>query len=105
MIRVEGLSVVYPGGVAALQSVGLDVRAGEFTVVLGRSGAGKSTLLRCLNGLVRPTAGAVRGDGIGLLDRASPLREHPPPTGMGFQLHHLIDRLTALPNPPTGRPC
>lgn len=103
MIRVEGLSVVYPGGVAALQSVGLDVRAGEFMVVLGRSGAGKSTLLRCLNGLVRPTAGSVRVDGIGLLDRASRLREHRRRTGMVFQLHHLIDRLTALRNVLTGR--
>ena len=63
MIRVRGLRVEYAGGVSALDGVNLDVAAGEFVALIGSSGAGKSTLLRCLNGLVRPTAGEVEVDG------------------------------------------
>ena len=103
MIQVEGLSVVYPGGVSALRSVSLRFRKGEFTVVLGRSGAGKSTLLRCLNYLIRPTAGTVTVDGLGALDRAARLREHRRRTGVIYQLHQLLPRLTALRNVLVGR--
>ena len=98
MIAVEGLSVVYPGGVSALRSVSLRFRKGEFTVVLGRSGAGKSTLLRCLNRLTRPTTGTVTVDGLGTLDSGARLREHRRRTGVIFQLHQLITRQTALRN-------
>jgi phosphonate transport system ATP-binding protein len=103
MIQVEGLSVVYPGGVSALRSVTLHVRKGEFTVVLGRSGAGKSTLLRCLNYLTRPTSGMVAVDGLGSLDSAARLREHRRRTGVIYQLHQLLPRLTALRNVLVGR--
>ena len=50
-------------GLPALDRVDLDVRAGEFFVVLGPSGCGKSTLLRQVAGLDRPDAGEVRIDG------------------------------------------
>ncbi len=58
-IRVEGLSKVFPGGVRALSDIDLEVREGEFLVVVGLSGSGKSTLLRCINRLVDPTAGRI----------------------------------------------
>ncbi len=47
------------GGVTALQSIDLDIRAGEFVSLIGPSGCGKSTLLRVVADLVEPTAGDV----------------------------------------------
>ncbi|MDQ3757179.1 MAG: ABC transporter ATP-binding protein [Actinomycetota bacterium] len=60
------VSKVYGGGrhaVAALDTIDLDVRRGEFLCVVGASGCGKSTLLNLVAGLDRPTAGRldVRG--------------------------------------------
>jgi branched-chain amino acid transport system ATP-binding protein len=62
MLRIEGLSVAY-GAVQALQDVSLDVGRSECVALLGSNGAGKTTLLRCISGLVRASAGAVRYDG------------------------------------------
>jgi NitT/TauT family transport system ATP-binding protein len=47
------------GGVTALQSVDLDVVAGELVSLIGPSGCGKSTLLRIVGDLVEPTGGEV----------------------------------------------
>jgi NitT/TauT family transport system ATP-binding protein len=49
--------------VTALDDVSLDVRSGEFVVVVGPSGCGKSTLLDLLGGLTRPTSGEIVVDG------------------------------------------
>jgi ABC-2 type transport system ATP-binding protein len=62
MLSIRGLVKVYPGPVAALQGVDLDVPVGMFGL-LGPNGAGKSTLMRILAGLLEPTSGTVRFDG------------------------------------------
>ena len=46
--------------VVALNKVDLDIRQGEFLVLLGPSGSGKSTLLNILGGLDAPTSGRAR---------------------------------------------
>jgi NitT/TauT family transport system ATP-binding protein len=51
------------GGVTALQSIDLDIRAGEFVSLIGPSGCGKSTLLRIVADLVEPSAGVVEVNG------------------------------------------
>ena len=55
MISVRNLTKTYKNGTRALKDISIDVRAGEFLVILGPSGAGKSTLLRCINRLVDPS--------------------------------------------------
>ena len=92
-----------PNGTRALQRTSLSFGHGKFTVLLGSSGAGKSTLLRCLNGLVRPSAGHVLAPGVGDIAHAQALRLHRRQTGMVFQQHHLIGRLSVLDNVLTGR--
>lgn len=54
-ISIRGLSHDF-GGPTILDNLDLDVRPGEFLVLLGRSGTGKSTLLRLLAGLETPRA-------------------------------------------------
>ena len=104
MIRINQLAVTYPNGVTALQPTDLSVQAGRFLVLLGPSGAGKSSLLRCLNGLVRPTGGSVAcGPNGSIFTSPRRLRAHCRQTGMVFQHHHLIGRMTALQNVLTGR--
>ena len=48
------------GQTAAVIDASFDVREGEIFVVMGLSGSGKSTLIRMVNGLLEPTAGALR---------------------------------------------
>ena len=48
---------------AALDSISLDVRDGEFVVVVGESGCGKTTLLNLVAGLDRPTSGRITSGG------------------------------------------
>src|ERR1051325_11387695 len=62
MLCVRELVKVYPGPVAALQGVDLDIPIGMFGL-LGPNGAGKSTFMRILAGLLEPTSGSVRLDG------------------------------------------
>jgi energy-coupling factor transport system ATP-binding protein len=52
-IKVQDLSYTYPKGEAkVLSEVSLEVKEGEFTVIMGHTGAGKTTLLMCLNGII-----------------------------------------------------
>jgi energy-coupling factor transport system ATP-binding protein len=63
-LRVEKLVHIYrDGGVRALDSVSLDIGAGERVALIGQNGSGKTTLGRHLNGLLRPTEGRVLLDG------------------------------------------
>jgi peptide/nickel transport system ATP-binding protein len=74
ILEVRGLTVEYAssrGAVRAVDSVDLDVHAGEFVGVVGESGCGKSTLLFAIAQLLSPpaaiTAGTVRFKGENLV--------------------------------------
>ena len=66
-IEAVGLTKMY-GGFAAISDVNLKVRRGEFMGLLGPNGAGKSTTLKAITGLLTPTSGTVRIDGIDIKD-------------------------------------
>ena len=63
MIKFENVSVTYPGGVEALKDLNLEIKDGDFIIIVGLSGAGKSTLLRTVNNLVKPSTGSVYLEG------------------------------------------
>src|SRR5205809_6798369 len=56
----EHVTKRFPGGETAVNDLCLDVKDGEFMVVLGPSGCGKSTVLRLLAGLEDVTEGVIR---------------------------------------------
>lgn len=60
-VRVENLTVVYPGRThAALDPTSFTVAPGQVLAVVGRSGGGKSTLLRALLGFIPPQSGTLQ---------------------------------------------
>jgi len=58
-VSLQGVGKIFPNGVAALENLTLNIRAGEFISLLGPSGCGKSTALRILAGLSEPSRGTV----------------------------------------------
>src|SRR5437660_11992700 len=62
MLHVDNVEASY-GPFLALSGATLEVRPGEIVALLGPNGAGKTTLIRCIAGLLRPRAGAMRWEG------------------------------------------
>lgn len=73
MLSVRSLVKVYPGPVAALQGVSLEIPRGMFGL-LGPNGAGKTTFMRILAGVLEPTSGGVTLDGVDVLADPEALR-------------------------------
>jgi phosphonate transport system ATP-binding protein len=104
VLRIEHLVKDYPGGVRALEDVSLEVRDGEFVVLIGLSGSGKSTLLRCINRLIEPTSGRITLDEDDITAaHGDELRRIRRGIGMIFQQFNLVKRSTVLTNVLTGR--
>jgi len=104
MLVLEHLVKDYPGGIRALEDVSIEVRDGEFLVLIGLSGSGKSTLLRCINRLVEPSGGRILLDDLDITAaRASDLRKIRRSIGMIFQQFNLVRRSSVLTNVLTGR--
>ncbi len=94
-VTLRGLTKTFDAGARpALQELSLEVRDGEFLVLLGPSGCGKTTALRCIAGLEEPTTGEVL---IGEREVT-----HLPPAerdvAMVFQNYALYPHLTARGN-------
>ncbi|MBO0873945.1 MAG: ABC transporter ATP-binding protein [Pseudonocardia sp.] len=90
-ICVKELSKQYAVGASALESVDLDVRAGEFVSVLGPSGCGKSTLMLIVAGLLEKTSGTVT---VNDSEVEKPLND----VGIVFQDDLLLEFRTTLGN-------
>jgi branched-chain amino acid transport system ATP-binding protein len=63
MLEVQGLAAGYAGG-DVVHDIAFHVDAGEAVMVIGSNGAGKTTLFRSLMGLLVPSSGSVRFEGV-----------------------------------------
>jgi putative spermidine/putrescine transport system ATP-binding protein len=92
-LELERLSKHF-GPTVAVREVSLDVRDGEFVVLLGPSGCGKTTTLRMIAGFLAPTGGKVRvgGKDVTMLP---PWKRN---AGMVFQSYALFPHLTVAEN-------
>jgi peptide/nickel transport system ATP-binding protein len=59
LIRFDDVSVVFEGGVRALDRVSFSIEAREIMGLVGESGSGKTTLCKVLLGLIAPSSGTV----------------------------------------------
>lgn len=86
--------------IAALNSVNIAIKKGEFVAIMGPSGSGKSTLLNLLGGLDQPTSGKVLLEDHDLAqyneEQLAALRRQK--LGFIFQRHDLFPILTAREN-------
>jgi ABC-type lipoprotein export system ATPase subunit len=103
MIQATGVTKFYTtrnSEVRAVDDAHLEVKPGEFVLILGRSGSGKSTLLGMLAGLIRPTTGVVKIDDAEISnlpeEKIADLRAKK--IGFVFQFSGLLPTLTALEN-------
>jgi phosphonate transport system ATP-binding protein len=104
LLEIRDLVKVYPRGTRALDGISLDIRGGEFVVLIGLSGSGKSTLLRCINRLVEPTSGQVTFEGTDVTHASSrDLRRIRRRIGMIFQQFNLVKRSSVFANVLAGR--
>lgn len=90
-ISIRDVSKRYAGGVSALESVSLDVAAGEFVSVLGPSGCGKSTLMLMVAGLLDCSTGSITVNG-------APVRRPLTDVGIVFQDDLLLEFRTTVDN-------
>jgi ribose transport system ATP-binding protein len=101
LLELVSVSKTYPG-VRALDRVSIQVAPGEVLALIGENGAGKSTLMKILGGVVEPTEGVIRIDGV---DRASLTVADAMAAGIAFvhQELNLFDNLDVAANVMIGR--
>jgi lipoprotein-releasing system ATP-binding protein len=102
-LAARGVSKTFrqgPREVRVLESVDLELAAGESLAVVGASGAGKSTLLHILGGLDQPDQGEVWVGGSSLWAISARQRSQLRNESLGFvyQFHHLLAEFSALEN-------
>ena len=99
MLEIKKINKIYPNGCHALRDVSLEVKKGEFLVIIGLSGSGKSTMLRCINKLLNITSGEIKLNDIDITKlKGKSLRKVRSKIGMIFQHFNLIPRKTVLTN-------
>ena len=93
-LRFEGVKKTYPNGTVVIHGIDVDVKDGEFVVIVGPSGCGKSTLMRMVAGLESVTAGQVLIDGKVVNDLEPAERD----IAMVFQNYALYPHMSVFDN-------
>ncbi len=95
IVETHNLTVVYKGGVKALNGLDLKVGEGEIFCLVGPNGAGKTTTLRVLTTLLKPTGGWARVAGYDVVKESGKVRKM-----IGYVPQNLSadDELTGMEN-------
>jgi multiple sugar transport system ATP-binding protein len=93
-IVLDRVDKTYAGGVKAVNGLSLDIRDGEFMVLVGPSGCGKSTALRMIAGLESITRGTVQIGGRVVNNLPAKDRD----IAMVFQNYALYPQMTVAQN-------
>lgn len=97
LLRMEGITKVYPNGIIANKQVDFSISAGEIHGLVGENGAGKSTLMKILFGLEKAEQGRITLAGKEIrVDSPDAAIEHR--IGMVHQHFMLVPSLTAAEN-------
>ncbi|WFA07627.1 energy-coupling factor transporter ATPase [Tissierella sp. Yu-01] len=97
IIDIKDVNYIYnpntPFEKKALDNINLQIKEGDFIGLIGHTGSGKSTLVQHLNGLMKPTSGSIKVDGINTSDKGVSLREVRQKVGLVFQYpeHQLFE--------------
>jgi putative ABC transport system ATP-binding protein len=99
-LQLDEVVKEYPGGVAALRGVSLEIPDGDQVAVVGPSGSGKTTMLTIMGTLERASGGRVEVAGRDIASASdvqlAGLRAHE--IGFVFQGFHLQEAMTATDN-------
>ncbi len=97
-LHIDGVSKVFSTGeegeIVAVDNADIEIKDGEFLVLVGPSGSGKSTLLRLIAGLETVTEGEIYLDGEPITHKKPKNRD----LAMVFQNYALYPHLTARSN-------
>jgi multiple sugar transport system ATP-binding protein len=93
-VDMDKVNKVYENGFHAVKDLSLDVREGEFMVLVGPSGCGKTTALRMVAGLEDITSGELRIGGKVVNDETPKERD----IAMVFQNYALYPHMTVAEN-------
>ena len=89
ILSVKDLTYVYSQGTpfehTAVDKLSFEIERGDFIGIIGHTGSGKSTLVQMLNGLIKPTSGAVYLDNINIWDKPKEIRKIRFKVGLVFQ--------------------
>ncbi len=95
MIEFRHVSKIYDDKVVVVDDINLDIKQGEFVVLIGPSGCGKSTILEMMTGIEKPTRGSiyVNGKDIKRLNDA----------GLKRNIRHVTQQISLSPHLTIGR--
>lgn len=88
------------GCIVGLRNINLEIKKGEFYILMGLSGSGKSTLIRALIRLIKSTKGSIEinGEDITKMNSDQLMKFRRKTYGMVFQHYGLLPHMTVLDN-------